>query len=282
MSLADYAREHGLKRVGARPALLEYLAEAWKRRDFALTMARFNSEASNAKNRLGRWWTVLLPTFQALVYGLIFGVLMGANRPENYIPFLFTGVFLFSFMAGAFGAGAGSVTGNLGLVRSLSFPRMLLPIQATIQQIFTLLPQLGLMLDTWVVFDQPITWKWLLLIPITLLMVMFSTGLALVSARLTVHIQDLAKLIPFVVRITFYVSGIFFSMETVLKDYPLAFQISQYNPVYIFVSLARGAGVAGYEATPFMWVAASVWAVATLLIGVVFFWKAEERYGRED
>jgi teichoic acid transport system permease protein len=71
-------------------------------------------------------------------------------------------------------------------------------------------------------------------------------------------------------------------METVLKDYPLAFQISQYNPVYIFVSLARGAGVAGYEASPFMWLAASVWAVATLLIGVVFFWKAEERYGRED
>ena len=153
---------------------------------------------------------------------------------------------------------------------------------ATIQQIFNLLPQLGLMLVTWVAFAQPITWKWLLLIPITLLMVMFSTGLALVSARLTVHIQDLAKLIPFVVRITFYVSGIFFSMETVLKDYPLAFQISQYNPVYVFVSLARGAGVAGYETTPFMWIAASVWAVATLLIGVVFFWKAEERYGRED
>jgi teichoic acid transport system permease protein len=97
-----------------------------------------------------------------------------------------------------------------------------------------------------------------------------------------VHIQDLAKLIPFVVRISFYVSGIFFSMETVLRDYPLAFQISQYNPVYIFVSLARGAGVAGYEATPFMWLAAVTWAVATLLLGVVFFWKAEERYGRED
>jgi teichoic acid transport system permease protein len=223
-----------------------------------------------------------LPTFQALVYGLIFGVLMGASRPENYIPFLFTGVFLFSFMAGAFGAGAGSVTGNLGLVRSLSFPRMLLPVQATIQQIFNLLPQLVLMLVTWVVFAQPVTWKWLLLIPITILMIMFSTGLALVSARLTVHIQDLAKLIPFVVRITFYVSGIFFSMEHVLKDYPLALQISQYNPVYIFVSLARGAGVDGYEATPFMWLAAVIWAVVTLLLGVVFFWKAEERYGRED
>ena len=282
MSLADYAREHGLKRVGARPALLEYLAEAWKRRDFAMTMARFNSEAANAKNRLGRWWTVLLPTVQALVYGLIFGVLMGSSRPDNYIPFLFTGVFLFSFMSGAFGAGAGSVTGNLGLVRSLSFPRMLLPVQATIQQVFNLLPQMVLLLLTWVVFAQPITFKWLLLIPIAFLMIMFSTGLALVSARLTVHIQDLAKLIPFVIRIVFYTSGIFFNMEHVLKDYPVALEIEKYNPVYVFVSLARGAGVEGYEATGFMWWAAIGWAVVTLALGIVFFWKAEERYGRED
>ena len=282
MSLADYAREHGLKRVGARPALLEYLAEAWKRRDFAFTMARFNSEAANAKNRLGRWWTVLLPTVQALVYGLIFGVLMGSSRPENYIPFLFTGVFLFSFISGAFGAGAGSVTGNLGLVRSLSFPRMLLPVQATIQQVFNLLPQMVLLLVTWVVFAQPISWNWLLLIPITLLMVMFSTGLALVSARLTVHVQDLTKLIPFIIRIVFYTSGIFFNMERVLKNYPIALEIEKYNPVYVFVSLARGVGVSGYSTTPFMWFAALGWAVLTLALGIVFFWKAEERYGRED
>ena len=282
MSLADYAREHGLKRVGARPALLEYLSEAWKRRDFAMTMARFNSEAANARNRLGRWWTVLLPTVQALVYGLIFGVLMGSSRPENYIPFLFTGVFLYSFISGAFGAGAGSVTGNLGLVRSLSFPRMLLPIQATIQQVFNLLPQMVLLLLTWIVFAQPITWAWLLLLPITFLMVMFSTGLALVSARLTVHVQDLTKLIPFVVRIVFYTSGIFFNMERVLKHYPVALEIEKYNPVYVFVSLARGVGVAGYTTTPFMWVAAIAWAFLTHAFGIVFFWKAEERYGRED
>jgi len=282
MSLADYAREHGLKRVGARPALLEYLAEAWKRRDFAYTMARYNSEAANARNRLGRWWVVLIPTMQALVYGLIFGVLMGSSRPANYIPFLFTGVFLYAFISGTFGAGAGSVTGNLGLVRSLSFPRMLLPIQATIQQIFALLPQLVLLLLTWVVFGQPITWAWLYLIPITVLMTMFSTGLALISARLTVHIQDLTKLIPFVVRIVFYTSGIFFNMEHVLRAYPIAMEIEKYNPVYIFVSLARGAGITGYSMTPFMWLAAVGWAVVTLALGIVFFWKAEERYGRED
>jgi teichoic acid transport system permease protein len=80
----------------------------------------------------------------------------------------------------------------------------------------------------------------------------------------------------------FYTSGIFFNMERVLKHYPVALEIEKYNPVYVFVSLARGVGVAGYTTTPFMWVAAFVWAIATLGLGIVFFWKAEERYGRED
>ena len=282
MSLADYARQHGLKRIGARPALLDYIAEAWKRRDFAYTMSLYNSQAANARNRLGRWWVVLVPTITALVYGLIFGVLLGSSRPANYIPFLFTGVFLYSFISTTFGSGAGAVTGNLGLVRSLSFPRMLLPIQATIQQIFALLPQLVLLLLTWVVFGMPITWNWLLLVPVVILMILFSTGLALISARLTVHIQDLTKLIPFLVRIVFYVSGIFFNMEKVLRNYPTALAIEKYNPIYIYVSLARAAGITGYTMTPFMWYAAVAWAFGTLAVGIVFFWKAEELYGREE
>ena len=282
MSVADYAREHGLKRVGARPPLVEYLKMAWQRRDFAITMSVFANQAANAKNRLGKWWVILLPTIQGAVYGLIFGIIIGGDRPTNFIPFLFTGVFLFSFIQSSISTGATSVTSNLGLVRSLNFPRMLLPFSSVLRQFLNLLPQIGLLLVVLIGFQQNITFNWLLMIPLLALMAIFAFGLALISARLTVHIQDLAKLIPFVIRIVFYTSGIFFNMEHVLKNYPVALEIEKYNPVYVFVSLARGAGVEGYEATAFMWWAAIGWAVVTLALGIVFFWKAEERYGRED
>lgn len=117
--------------------------------------------------------------------------------------------------------------------------------------------------------------------PIILLMVIFGFGLATISARLTVHVQDLNKLNPFLTRIVFYVSGIFFSVETVLKDYPLAMQIATWNPVYVYISLARGAMVEGYSMTASMWIAAVAWAIGIFVVGIVFFWKAEERYGRE-
>lgn len=281
MSLAEYAKQNGLSKVGAREPLLSYIKHAWQRRDFAYVMALYTNQAHNSRNRLGRWWMVLVPTLQAAVYGLIFGILLGGSRPENFIPFLITGVFLFSFLQGAYSSGANSVTANIGLVRSLSFPRILLPINALIQQVFSLLPQVGLLVITLLLFQQQVTLNWLFLVPIILLMVIFGFGLATISARLTVHVQDLNKLNPFLTRIVFYVSGIFFSIETVLKDYPLAMQIATWNPVYVYISLARGAMVEGYVMTAGMWIAAVSWALGLFVIGTIFFWKAEERYGRE-
>jgi len=281
VSLAEYAKQNGLTKVGARESLLSYVKHAWQRRDFAYVMALYTDQANSSRNRLGRWWLVLVPTLQAAVYGLIFGILLGGSRPENFIPFLITGVFLFSFLQGAYSSGANSVTSNIGLVRSLSFPRILLPINALIQQVFSLLPQVALLLITLLLFQQQVTWNWLYLIPILLLMVVFGFGLATISARLTVHVQDLNKLNPFLTRVMFYVSGIFFSIETVLKDYPVAMQIATWNPVYVYISLARGAMVEGYAMTAGMWIAGVAWAFGLLIVGTVFFWRAEERYGRE-
>lgn len=282
MSLAEFAREHGLKRVGARPAFLDYLVQAWQRRDFAITMSVYANQAANAKNRLGRWWNIILPTLQALVYGLIFGVLMGSNRPDNFIPFLLTGVFLFSYISGSMTSGATSVTGNTGLVRSLSFPRVLLPISAVIRQFLNALPQIALLMVSLVVFGQGITWKWLLMIPVLLLFTMFNLGIAMIIARLTVHILDINKLLPFVVRVLFYTSGIFFALDQVLKPWPTVLAVLQYNPIYDLIQLSRGLLVLGHTDTPFLWLTSICWSVGALLVGVFFFWKAEERYGRED
>jgi teichoic acid transport system permease protein len=281
VSLADYAKQHGLKKVGAREPFLSYLKHAWQRRDFAYVMASFTSQANNSKNRLGRWWLVIAPTMQASVYGLIFGILLGGSRPDNFVPYLITGVFLFSFLQGAYSAGANSVTANIGLVRSLSFPRILLPTNALIQQVFSLLPQLGLLMVILLIFQQDLTFEWLYLIPIVGLMLFFGFGLATISARLTVHVQDLNKLNPFLTRVMFYVSGIFFSIETVLKDYPVAMQIASWNPVYVFISLARGAMIEGYAMSAGMWIAATLWSFGLFVLGIWFFWRAEERYGRE-
>jgi teichoic acid transport system permease protein len=281
MNLADYALLHGLTQVGVRPRFREYLKQAWGRRDFAFTMSLYASEAANARTRLGRWWLVLLPSLQAFAYGLVFGLILGDLRPANFIPFLITGVFLFSFFSGSFSSGAKAITSNSGLLRTVSFPRILLPLSAVIREFINFLPQLAILPIVMVAFGQQITWDWLYLIPITFLMFLFSTGLAMISARLTVQVKDLGKLVPFITRLMFYSSGIFFEIERIFAGYPELLAVAMLNPVYDFISLARGALINDMQMTPFMWIAASTWAVVTFVVGVFYFWKAEARYGRD-
>ena len=283
MDLAKYAAENGLKRVGARPPFFAYLKEAWRRREFALALATFTNDSDNARNRLGRWWMIITPVLQGGLYGIVFGFIMGsANRPIHFIEYLFCGVFLFSFMQQAFTSGATSVTSNAGLVKSLSFPRVLLPISATIKQFINLLPQIGLLLVTIVLMGNLVTWQWLLMVPATLLMLLFGVGSSMLAARMTVQFPDLNKLLPFVFRLAFYASGIFYSVEKILAQYPVALEIMRFNPYSAFMTLARGLLIRDYSVTPATWWLCAGWAILLPLISVVLFWRVEERHGRED
>ena len=281
MSLAEFAEKHGLKRVGARPKFGEYIVDSFRRLGFAWTLSSFSNEASDARTRLGKWWTFLLPAIQAATYGLIFGLILGSNRPENFLAFLFTGVFLFTFMSGALSSGSSAITGNAGLVNSLSFPRVLLPISAVIRQFLNFWPSLIFLVITLLATENWPTWNWLLEIVVIFLMALFASGLGIIAARVNAQMRDLGKLIPFFTRIMFYVSGVFFVTDKIFADYPLLLQVASFNPFYNFIQLSRGLLVVGYEPSASLWINCIAWAILTPVVGVLYFWKAEEVYGRD-
>jgi teichoic acid transport system permease protein len=285
MSSEQYAFSHGLKKVGARPTLFKYIREAISRIDFAYTLASYGNEATNAKSRLGSWWNILLPTIQASTYGLVFGLILGANKPENFLPFLFTGVFLFSYFQGSFTNGATSIVSRAGLVRSLSFPRVLLPLSIIFSQTIALGPQLLVLAVLLVVVQGfgSISVGWLMIVPLLAVMFIFNLGLAMVMARVTVHVRDLNKLVPFFNRLLFYVSGVFFSLEKIFSDPDNIWgRLIQLNPIYDFLNLARGYLVNGYSVNAGEWITVLIWSFGLFIFGLVFFWSAEELYGRED
>jgi hypothetical protein len=80
---------------------------------------------------------------------------------------------------------------------------------------------------------------------------------------------------------TVYISGVFFSTDRVFADYPLLLTIASFNPFYDFIQLSRGLLVHGYEPTASLWISCIAWAIVMPVVGVVYFWKAEEVYGRD-
>lgn len=282
MSLADTALQQGLHRVGARPPLWSYLRQAWQRRDFTYAMARFKVQASNERNRLGMLWVVLQPIINAAIYGVIFGLLQGASRPDDFVQFIVIGVFLFQFFTSCMTNGAKSITGNAALVQSLAFPRITLPFSIIVEQLLNLVPTLGVMVAFLLATGHYPTWSWLLMVPLLVLFAMVTTGVALIGARLTVHLRDLSQFLPYISRILFYTSGVLFAPDKILAQYPTLLALYDYHPLHEVLSLARSLLIGAPGAEPLYWAYLSAWSVGLLVIGVLFFWVAEERYGRVD
>lgn len=280
MSLAELAARSGLHRVGARPPFWSYLKQTWQRRDFVATMAQSRLRGSVEQNRLGPLWLVLQPAFNALIYGLIFGVIQGSARPDNYAAHVMIGVFLWQFFAHSFADGAKSITGNQALVQSLAFPRLTLPLAEVAEQFLSLLPALGLLAIVLPAMGMWPQWAWLLMIPLLALYTLFNAGIAMIAARLTVHVRDLTQLLPYITRILFYTSGVLFSVDKILAGNEWAIRLYDFYPLYQVLQVARGI-LMGVPYNQMYWLYFSIATVVVLVFGLIFFWVAEERYGRD-
>ncbi|WP_405774481.1 ABC transporter permease [Streptomyces sp. NBC_01538] len=287
LSAARLAAKYGLAVSGARPRLVEYVRQLWGRRHFILAFSQAKLTAQYSQAKLGQLWQVATPLLNAAVYFFIFGVILEADRgmpSDVYIPFLVTGVFVFTFTQSSVMAGVRAISGNLGLVRALHFPRAALPVSFALQQLQQLLFSMIVLFVVSIGFGSYPTMSWLLIVPALALQFLFNTGLALIMARWGSATPDLAQLMPFVMRTWMYASGVMFSIPVVLADKPqwLADAL-QWNPAAIYMDLMRFALIEGYGSEnlpPHVWAVAGGWAALFAVGGFVYFWQSEERYGR--
>ncbi|MFF4405927.1 ABC transporter permease [Streptoverticillium reticulum] len=286
---AELAGKYGLAVSGARPGLVAYVRQLWGRRHFiaAFSSAKLTAQYSQAK--LGQVWQVATPLLNALVYYFIFGILMNTKRgmsTNTFIPFLVTGVFVFTFTQSSAMAGVRAISGNLGLVRALHFPRAALPVSFALQQLQQLLYSMLVLVLVLVSCGHMPRMSWVLVAPVLLLQFVFNTGLALVLARMGSKTPDLAQLLPFIMRTWLYASGVMYPLVYNLKRAhaaPWLIDVMSANPAAVYIDLMRYALMGHLKTSPLphhVWPLAVGWALAVGIGGFVYFWKAEERYGR--
>ena len=313
--LAALAAQYGLRPSSERPSLATYVGMVWQRRHFILAYATARNVSMYTEARLGQLWQVLTPLLNSCVYYLIFGIIFEANRGiSNYTAYLVSGVFIFSFTERSIVTGSNVMRANIALIRALQFPRACLPLAYVLvefqQLLLSMLVLFAIVLGT----GEPLTWYWLLLVPVLLMQATFNMGAALILARIGSGAQDVSQLIPFLLRVWRYFCGVMYSIASLPAALPgWAKDVLSVNPAAVYISLTRYAimatiradapGARPYNAaqcalfnakkTPALqaychpgivpgelWLAGIGWAVVTLVVGVFYFWQAETRYGR--
>ena len=287
------ATESGLREMGVRPPFGSYVRGVWNRRSFIWNLSSSRAYVRNQGSYLGQAWTVLRPILDSITMIIIFGFIFNSSAPgiHNRAAFILIGSFAYTLFNSIVMAGITSIQSDMQLIRSHQFPRAVVPL-ATVMTETVLFGPIMIAMVILVVLTGFLPhmggvvwphWSWLLLPVAAVLIAMFSAGGALFFARLGARTPDIANVVPFLLSLGRFASGATFSVAGLMGSHTWFRPIVLHQPLQIYLELFRSC-FGNEPAVPMswsLWLQAIAWAVGIFAIGFIYFWGAEETYGRD-
>lgn len=278
VSATAHSHAPALRDARETERVIPYLQHTWQRRGYAWYVATSELRSRQMNTVLGNLWHLLNPALQIGVYYLVFGVVLDVSRGvDNFIAFLTVGVFVYGFTQRSVMLGAKSIYKNRGLIRIVSFPRVLLPVTSTLTEALAAVPSYALIVAVPLITGEPLRWTMLLVVPLFVVQTCFNSGVACIAARATNHVADVQQVLPFIFRLGFYASGVLFNVEAYVETHRWMFDL---NPMYCFITLYRWA-VFGGDLDSWILVSTPLWTVGIVLVGFLWFRRGEDQYGRD-
>lgn len=184
---------------------------------------------------LGVAWSVLSPLLMLLVMKLVFTHFFGKSIP-HYTIYLFCGNLIFTYFSEATKEGMNSLMGNAKIFTKANVPKYLFLFSKNVQTFLNFLITL-VVFFVFCAFDHiAFTWKFLLLLYPTCLLLLFNIGVGLVLSAMFVFFRDIQYLWSVFTRLLMYMSAIFYSIETYPEHVQNLFLL---NPIYLFIRYFR-------------------------------------------
>ena len=285
----NYAPERAVERtelheIGGRPPLREYLRQLGERRHFITMQAWSTATHQNRGMLLGNIWMILSPILDGLMYFLIFGVILQVSRGiQNFPGYLIVGVLMFSFSARCLTSSVSSISTGKSLLGAFSFPRAALPLATVLRETIATVPVIVAALILVIAVSGPsvISPYWAMVPVIFLMQAWVNLGFSLIVARWGALFPDFRQLLNYGMRFLMYMSAVMFSISR-FDSVPGARPVMEANPLYILLSMYRDVLIYNTLPDPNTWGTLALWAFASSVIGMVYFWLAEVRYGRRS
>lgn len=213
---------------GGLPPLRKYCASLYARRAFMAEYARTELRRQNYGSAFGQVWLILNPLLLSAVYFLLIVIISGHANKIRY-GHLTANLFIFYLVTDAIVVGAKSITSGGRLVLNSAFPRIMLPMSATIVSLFKFLPTLFVLVVFHLLLGLPFSWNMALAIPLIGLFFLFALGCAIFFACVNVYFRDAQNLIPYLTRTLLYLSPVLYEASALKPS--LAF-LTIINPMY--------------------------------------------------
>jgi teichoic acid transport system permease protein len=258
------------------PPLGSYVRELWRRREFAVELARTKLREQNFDTAFGQLWLVLNPLLMALVYFILVDILRASDsRNSEFFAHLVAGLFLFQIVQNSMTVGVRSVTKGGRLILNSAFPRALLPLSAVITAFMRFLPTIVIYIPIHLASGLPVNANLLWCVPIVALFLLTASGLAMLVAAAQVYFRDLSNFLPYALRIWLYVSPVLYYTDEVPQRYKWILDI---NPVAGLLTAWSDVLNAGHAPEAGAMLQGAAWGVGIFVAAGLFFLSREREF----
>ena len=272
--------DQGLFSLNKSVSSRAYIADIWKRRDFALSLPIEELQSQHLDTFLGNVWHLFDPVISAGIYFLVFGVFLGVGAEvDNFALWLVIGIFAYDLTASTISGGAKSIAGRQGLMRSFRFPRAIVPISNAMGHLLSCGFQFLVIIACTFASGIGPSRRWLLLPVIVLIHSAFNLGGSFIAARLNDSFRDMQEIVPFVLRLMRYTTGVMFPIETFFGKNALIDFVVRANPLVQLINFYRWVLI-GTDLNIGLSALALIESFAILWFGFRFFRVAEYKYGK--
>ena len=185
-------------------------------RDLLYTLTLFRLVIRYKQSVLGWIWAVLQPLLTMMVYTLVFSRV--ANIKSEGMPytlFVFSALLPWLFFSSAVSNAINGLVGYSNLLTKLHFPREIIPLSYVFASLVDFGVACVILSGLMLYYRVPISWKIVDALPIIVILVGFTSAIALFLSSIQVRIRDIGVVLPVLLQVGVFVTPVVYSIDAV-------------------------------------------------------------------
>ena len=251
--------------------------------NYVIFAAKAELKSEVADSFLSWLWWFLDPLLYMLVYSFIAVVVFKSG--VKYFPvFVFLGLNTWQFFAKTVKASVKLVSAKKMIVTKVYVPKFMFVFEKIGVYGFKMVISNLLVVVTMIGYRVPLTWRVLWIVPISLVLVVVTFGISTIIMHFGVFVEDLLNVITVILQLGFYLSGIFYSIESIgtgIKGRvpePYGSLLVKLNPLAMLITDLRRVLLYGEDPHIVMLLAWFIAGILMAIVGVNVIYKFENSY----
>src|ERR1043166_968994 len=186
----------------------DYISRIWRIRHFWIHLVEADLRARFRRTRLGILWSIMQPMFLTVMLTFVFQHVFD----ESYLSlaaYIFLGFILWEFFQSAVFLGADSFIKAEGYIKQIKHPNFIYPFKSVLHGLAIFLTEIcGFCVLALLFYPQAVTWSWLSLPFVILLLFLFCLPVAIISAVINIQVRDFQQGIGMVTQMLWYASPV--------------------------------------------------------------------------